>query len=387
MTTEAAPPPAAHPQPSSADRRAVIAERVLLGVVAVVFVVALLNVGRPTLRGDVKWGAHLIAETPKRILFSSHLAQVTGWAALESGVADRARDAMSFVSRCGAFAWAAAAVAFVVATAGSASSTSLGNRFATRIPLLVALMLTPLTLFFCGYEELGHLGAPFALLAAALLVAGRSPLLAALAVGCAAAVHGVGFALVPGLLAACWLSETTRFRRIVTTIAAAHVVFVPTVVCVLAYRVALPRAVLSAGDAFGGASGRLLLPVWGEYRGVSLWSVDHWAHVARIGWRGAPAVIVALAACCVPRVRAGLADWIVRRRGVVLLAVSAFGFVAHFFAGYGPRYDADLLIPACALLNVAACLFVADSPLRATWTWVAVMASLVGWVRLWEWMG
>ncbi|AKU94363.1 hypothetical protein AKJ09_01027 [Labilithrix luteola] len=312
-------------------------------------------------RGDESWGSSLIAHTPKTIYGSSHLAQVMLYGLsrlpLVPLAPTRALGAMHLGSRL-------IGLLYLVAVSSWARKLEPGT---TRLLfLVVGMFLTPVTVYFTGYEEVGFYSLPFVLLGMSIATGsqrlGRWRYLGAATAGIGAALHGLGFFFLPAFLSLPRARTRGALRdSLVENVYSVLAFFAPNGVAFLAYFLRMKDVTIVPGDARGGENGSLLLQWTFRRDGHYFLQTAHAVHVLEIVALTAPAfVVAALAFASGPSPR--LAPFRAERWLSSFAILGAFGaaFGALFNANpwFGPTYDFDLYAPALAPLQLASAAYV-----------------------------
>lgn len=338
--------------------------RVRSGSEAAIFVVAATRVlWFPMLpnRGDHGWGSFAIAHTPTTIYGSSHLAQFALYclSRLRLGpvAPSHALAALHLGSRV---------VGLVYLLAVWSWGRKLEPGLGRLLFLLVGMLLTPVTVYFTGYEEIGFYSLPFALLGMSIASGkgrfGSSRYFGAATAGIGAALHGLGFFFLPAFFSLPrGRSRAAWFEMLAENVRTVLAFFAPNGIALLVYLLRLKNVSIVPGDAHGGENGSLLLSWTYRRDGHYFLQGVHVVHVLEIVALTAPALFIAALAFArgpAPRLEPfRTKPWLVS-----LSLLGAFGLVfgARFNANpwFGAVYDFDMYAAALAPLQLAATAYV-----------------------------
>lgn len=353
----------------------------------------------PVPANNVWWGRTIVANTPQQIWLSSHFGQVLDFIVLQAGrlsdLTFTAHDAMSIVSYANGVVYIAALVVL-----------GIGQGRGAQVRLMIAGMVSPITVYLRGDEEMGAYPFPLLILVAGLALVWRERLriyhvVTDLLAGVAAAAHGSGLFFLPGIVALRWAAERPRHPERLTLglrlLDTSAIFFAPAGALLIAYVLIFRTTAIVGGDATGGSWGTLLLPLVGtlhasrpEFQDYTFWSIQHAEDVLTMLGFGAPAFLslVGLVSLGLRRRDRGLIasirmDWAVWTLGVMGLVLTVWMYPAG-----GMMLQAFILVPALSILQTLALrLLVAGHGARA-WLWpflpllaVSAAASAFLWYR------
>lgn len=350
---------------------------------------------------NVWWSRTLVQNTPQQIWASSHFGQVLDYLILQAVRHVRpgftASGAMSYASYLNGAVYIAALVVLGIGLGRSAQSR-----------LLIVGLVSPLTVFLRGDEQIGAYPFPLLILVAGLALMWRDRVRAhhvalELLAGTAAALHGSGLLFLPGILAIRFAAERSIRRPAVAVMfrltESAVTFFGPTGVLLIAYVLVFRHTTIVAGDATGGSWGTLWLPPFGtlhatlpEFQDYAFWSGQHATDVATMLVFGAPAFLFLVGRLGVARLfgqedALGLAtrdEW-----PVWTLAFMGLGITIWMYPAGGIMFQAFILVPALSLLHTLSLRALIRGDARGAWLWpflpivvVSGAATAALWYRL-----
>lgn len=329
-------------------------------VVAVTSIGSLLATSPLVGSDNSTWARSIIADTPQHVWASSHFGQVLDYLVLKAlswrEPATTAIATMRLVSY---------AFGLLYITAIALLATGLPSR--GRVAFFIIGVISPLTVFLHGEEEIAYYPFPVLILVMAIWrrtggshAGALDAVLTALG-GVAAALHGVGLFFLPGIIGLGWRSGVTvqSLRdRIVVTLHSFLVFFGPSGVLFVLYILAFPAGSIVPGDAGGGGQRTLFVPLFGtipafnEFRAYSFFSLTHLQDVAMVMGMGAPALLTLGVAAIVARrtvidqLRADGPLWGLAGCGIL--------FVIFYYAGVSIFVTQSILVSALSVAQTLA---------------------------------
>ena len=368
-------------------------DRVLAIAIGAAAIASLLATSPLVGADNATWARSIIADTPHQIWASSHFGQVLNYAVLF--LLTRVDPAFTPIASMRIVSYA---IGLLYVAALGLLATTVPTR--GRVAFFVIGVVSPLTVFLHGEEEIAYYPFPVLVLVAALWrraqarqggVSGTG--LAALG-GLAAALHGVGLFFVPGIIA---LSSRTLgggrslSRRVLASAEPLLIFFGANGALFILYVLAFPSGSIVPGDAGGGGQRTLFVPLFGtiptfnEFREYSFFSLAHLQDVVMLLCMGAPALLV-LGAVAV-RARHAVAAAVRADAPIWVLAGCGIALVLFYYPGVSIFVTQSILVSSLALAQTLAALVLVstdDSPWRRSFPVllvVTVAATAFDWTH------